>query len=199
MALFTDFLPNIRLLLPNVTEPTAIRELKNCAQQFFERTKVYVVTIEFDCDPLEQFYPLSLPFDTQLVAIKKVSCDRTPLTGSSEDGQLAVSSPGKPKFFYESQRDLALSPTPDKSYKIKVTCCVKPTTQSEEIPDDLFEDWHYAIEQGAVARLASMPERTWSSPAIANNAYALYMQEISEAKKYSQGRQHSTPTAKFRW
>ncbi len=90
-----------------------------------------------------------------------------------------------PTHFYMKDRNTFVfveRPTQDKYGAIHTLCAVKPTRDSIDVPEWLFEDWADTIAAGALARLLGMPSRVWGNLSMVPYYTSQFRAGISRAK-----------------
>lgn len=90
--------------------------------------------------------------------------------------------PGQPQqYTYVPEGEFALFPEPDGEYQINLVVCVQPTTDAQEIPDDLLRKHNRALTQGALAYLYGIPGQPWSDARQAEIERRLFQAGINNA------------------
>jgi hypothetical protein len=71
---------------------------------------------------------------------------------------------------------LWLAPHAEVQLSLDATVALKPTADSTEAPDDLFEDYRTPIQAGAIGALAEMDGKAWTSGKNAMKFGAIFEQ-----------------------
>jgi hypothetical protein len=70
---------------------------------------------------------------------------------------------GRPSnFWIVDDTTLRLTPIPDAVYTLDVAVALKPSRTATGVPDWVYETWADALVDGAVWKLASIPNKHWS-------------------------------------
>lgn len=90
-----------------------------------------------------------------------------------------------PKFFYMEDPNVICfvgTPSEDIVDAIHILAAVKPTRDSDELPDFLLRDWAEVIASGALSKLHSMVGKVWAKPNLTNFYIRKFTAGISRAK-----------------
>lgn len=200
MAFFDELLPDIAHYVPNCPEMIAVRELRRAAITFFNEVPVYTHTVSIPISEGKNRYVVPTPLDTSLSQLMSVSLEGKKLNAIVPNSLESMGkTTGKTDSFYEQNNVLTLMPTPQQSGVLTIRAAVKPSRDANELDDVQMDRWVNAIVNQAVYRLASMPERTWSNPSMAQGALAMYESEKFKAHKSINGKQNKTTQARFSW
>lgn len=181
-------------LLPKVQgcpEPAAFTALLDAATDFSDRTRAVRVTT--DPVPLQAGvaeYDLDLPPGTEPAMFVRAWVGLRPIalpaeahrgilganTATVETGAVLALMPGV-------DTTVRLLPVPDRSGGLlTVRLALRPTATATQVMDVLYTRWREAIVGGAAARLASMPGKAFSNPAIATEGWAMFTRGVSDAR-----------------
>lgn len=146
MDLFDNYLSDVS----GVTFAAASRALREAAQEFCERTKVWRVAM----DPVmtvagSSIYDFDLTADQELVRFTRVKLGGHDIAGLLHDqegdrtqGLIAL-----------TPREFMLQPAPDPGLKVEITAVLKPSNTARGIEDILYAHHAKAIACGARAKL----------------------------------------------
>ena len=59
---------------------------------------------------------------------------------------------------------------------------LKPTPDTCELPDALYQEWGDTIADGAASRLFAIPKQDWSNPGLMQRYALLFQNNITRAK-----------------
>ena len=68
-----------------------------------------------------------------------------------------------------SEFALSVYPLPDKAYTLTVECALRPVRGATQLEDDLYELWVQPISDGAISRLASIPDQPYTNINLAGS------------------------------
>jgi len=97
---------------------------------------------------------------------------------------------GIPEYVLGGPISFTLVPKPDLSGTLKVRVVLKPSQGSAGIDDDIFNEYHEAIEHGALARLMLSPKKPYTDAVLANYHAQMFLIQtaragVREAKSYN--------------
>jgi len=175
--------------LPGCTSFAAANELRNAAQEFFERTKVWRV----DLDPVttnasEDTYEFDIDECQLLVKVMSAKLDDQDLVLLQPGDEITMS--GTASILVLDQTQFVLMTQPGARQKVYVKAIMKPSHTATGIDDRIFDQYAEAIGHGAKARLMNKPGKTYSSPALAAQEREMFESAIAKtlmqaAKGYS--------------
>jgi hypothetical protein len=199
MATYLELATEIRLYLPGCPDFLLSKEIKNAAIKFCEESRVFHETASIETSPGNSEYLLPTIEEAVLVSLKNAKVDGKTLTGVANDQLPEDGKEGKPTHYTERGKEIILYPTPIAVETIVFNYVLKPSRESTEIPDYLAEDYYSGITSYALYRLATMPERTWTSPQLAAEHFATYRSQVADARRKAQGQVDKVRVAKFSW
>lgn len=193
----TDFLDYVMPQVPGANPQMALLEIKNTIIDFCEKSLIIQTTL----DPVTTIdgindYDLEPPRDKLVTKILKGWYKGRELTPTSFDeintpapfNQFAPDTLIKredPKnVFQKDSTTFSLYPIPNETVAGSTTLVValKPTRDTDEINDVIFEDYAEIIGHGAIARLAISPNKPYSDPRLAAAREALYRAGLNVAR-----------------
>ena len=90
---------------------------------------------------------------------------------------------GRPTHFsVVGDKAIRFSPIPDAAYPFVVDVVLKPSRTASGVETWIYETWADALVDGAVWRLARIPDKSWSNLALANEHKARFDRAIANAK-----------------
>lgn len=187
-----DLTPELSLLVPHCPEPTQVVELRRAARQFCQDTQVWVRPVELWVVPGVDRYEVPTPDSkASVIELEWLSFDGKFLQArnTSQLTDAPGHAPaGRPEEFYQYPGDeVVLAPVPDKQYQLAGSVVLQPRMASETLPEWLGNQWGDAIISLAAARLAAIPMKTWSQPAVAQAQMGLYTDMVRKAKAQKTG------------
>jgi len=183
MVEYDRYLPEVRGDVQDCPEIIVLNEIRNTIIDFCQKTTVWrkdldaiavaATVCEYDID-VGQFekasainwaYLLSAAGDEiQLTATSEDSLDN----GSSRSSKLWRTKTGTPSHIYlKDPTVIRLVNIPTEAYTLYAGVIVKPSRDSYEAPDYIYEKYLEAIAAGAKARILGMKSRPWYAPEVA--------------------------------
>lgn len=189
---YEAFLPEVLPYVPECPEQVAINAVRNACIEFCEKSQYWL----YDHDPINgvahmSTYELDLPTCTTAARVMDAWYNNIPLTPRGED-EIKRTYPfdwreleGNPVFFVQqTQNEVILVPKPliSASQALKLIVVLKPTRDSVDIDDEIYELWAEAIGYGARARLHGLPNQPFSDPLAAVKYTGMFETAIGRAK-----------------
>lgn len=199
MATYAELATEIRMYLPGCPDFLINKEIRNAAIKFCEETHVFSETAPVTTVVGENRYLIPTVEEAVLVTLKNAKRNGKPLHAVANDQLPEDGKEGKPEMYTERGKEIIFYPTPNLVEDIVFSYALKPSRDSTEFPDYIAEDYYSGITSFALYRLATMPERTWSSPQLAAEHYATYKTQVIQAKAKAQGQVNKVRTANFSW
>lgn len=192
MATYEVLLPEVLTMVPGCPDTLAENTIRSAAIEFCERSLAYRV----DLDPVTTVknlfeYDLEPPTGTTVHEIISIVHNGSQLAAGTPK-LLDLRMPtwrkdaGEPKYYVKVSPSLFwLAPVPAETKALSTTIRValKPTYTSDAIDDEVLNDYHSAIVNGALYRLLRMPSREWTDLTGAQVYGSLFEQEVAAAKK----------------
>jgi hypothetical protein len=199
MAAFAELSTEIRMYLPGCPDFLLNKEIRNAAIKFCEESHVWAQTSTLITESGISSYSIPTGEAAVLVTLKNAFLNDKPLTPVANDQLPTDGKTGQPTQYTERGKEIVLYPTPVSAESIVFNLVIKPSRGSTEIADHIAEDYYGPITSYALYRLAMMPERTWSSPNLAAEHFAVYRAGVIVAKAKAQGQVNKVRLAKFSW
>lgn len=193
MVSIDSFMSRVLPFVVGCSEPMARQAILDSAIDFCQCTNVIRQTLDtFSAIKGINNYDLETPNNQQKVArILSVTVDGREIAGIFEEdvSSLNHDATGVPSGFYTTRIDsefvLNLHPTPDAKYKIIVTAALAPTINATSVQDDLLNEWTQTVVDGAIARIAAIPNMPFTNPDIVMMHKQNAMRGMSKAKTES--------------
>lgn len=179
-----DFLPLIRPYLPSCPDITIKQYLAIVAADFFTRTHLW----REDIDPIfvaPGVYEYDLDAEALVEDVISVTADNRELTHTDmrlipNDQRYAT---GRPRqYWIHSDNTIRLHPIPDEKITLKLAAVLRPSRTGLGVQDWIFEMWADAIVAGTVDRIAGLPGKDWTDPALAEHNRRHYERSIDNAR-----------------
>lgn len=138
----------------------------------------------------EARYDLEPDTGADISAVMDVACNGVPLEAKSVawlDANLPGwrTTPGTPKFYTQVDTEqIILAPAPDANIAggLTMTLTLEPSKTSQGIPRWLFNQFMYALAEGAISYLMLMPNKPWTDLASGARYGINFQNAIANAK-----------------
>lgn len=175
----SDFLPKVMPFALNCPEPAAIEALRDAAQEWCRRTRMWREWDEFQTTG-EDIESVSVPPGAQIFEIEQAWFDGRPLTpgrfdrtvspwGDREDG-------GYPRCI-TTVRANEIMLRPRCVGMLRISMFMMPSEDGDTVPDELFDRHASEMGKGALAKLLLLPNQPYTNPKMA----MLFRQEFDRA------------------
>lgn len=182
-------------------EPVLARHVKNVVNELCTTAQVYRVTLPVVTQKGVDTYPLAVPLDTRLEAVKFVIYDERQLQ-FVPDEKTYRRTDGHPVFYgVTNDAQLKLVPVPVEDGK-QLICevAVKPRFTATGVDEALLDMYFDAVYHGTLSRVFAMSDEAWYDPRRAAEHYASYSQFTIEAQRKAAGKKQSRQrVSKFQW
>lgn len=181
---WADLLPLITPDIPSCPEATIKNHLAYVTADFCARTQIWRETLDTDYT-IANIEEYDLDGSAVIEAVQWVVCNNIPLTATDirlvphED----LSDTGQPTHYWIiNDTTLRLFPIPDARYELKVGVALKPSRTALGVEDWIYETWAETLVSGTIARLARVPGKDWTDPALAEMHRIMYERAITNAE-----------------
>lgn len=180
--LISDFVPEVLALGP-YSAPQAAAELavSRTAIDLCTRAAVWTYNAQFSLQDQVSDYPLITPDYSRLISVRWVDVfSRRYKPGLSflhcQCGSFFISVP--------NPRTLVISPPPAVycDTPLTVQFHLAPTTDADQLPDVLWDEYIETIANGAASRLMQQPKQEYTNQGLANRLFNLYNAGVTRAK-----------------
>lgn len=190
---FDDFLPEVTQFLPDVPELVAKNAIRNAAIEFCEKTRYWQV----DVDPIsvvagQRNYVVPTPADTKMVGVVSAYYNTNLLIPKGPDELARIyrmgdwqQVEGAPQYLTQIIKpEVILVPTPyeDKAESLHLRVAIAPTRASEEISEDVYENYLMVIANGAKAILYNTPGQPYFDKTSAKECQMYFRAGIANAR-----------------
>lgn len=170
MLSIDELFPRVLPYVPGCSEPLARQAILDSAIEFCDKTSILTQTLDaFSTVSGLVSYDLETPNRQMKVArVLAVTIDGKEIKGTfTEDVPTLPDREGQPTSFYTTRIDsefvLNLHPLPDDKYSVITTVALSPTISATSLEDELVTVWSDGIVDGAIARIARVPNQPFSS------------------------------------
>jgi hypothetical protein len=177
----------------------ALQHIRDVCIDFCASTGVWQETLDpIDVVAGERRYDIAVPIGAQIHSITAAWFDRVPVQVIHTDSMFMVPEQVAEKFHgeleflgnptslvYDPQaKVVAVNPVPSGSVAgaLVIRAILKPTRSTTTVPNILVNEYEYAISQGAVARIARVPNKTFTDAAAASYSEREYLSAKSSAR-----------------
>lgn len=189
----TTFLPEVVPYAPNVPNPIAINAIRNALIEFCEQT----AWDTYECLPQTgqagmSDYEMDTPEGTEVSRVMSVFYDGRPLVAMSEETIRRMNprsdwrdQTGSPSAFVTMDRHIVrLFPVPDTGLANALKCIValRPERTAIVCTDDLWRLWGDGIAKGAIYRLLTIPQQSWTNLRAAEGFGKMFADCIGKGK-----------------
>lgn len=169
---YSDLLPDVLpTLIADPSDPVTERAIKRAVIEFCAGSWVWQHLMDpIDVVAGESFYDLEPPTGGDISAVMHVECNGLPLVNKSLEW-LNKEHPSwrldreTPKWFTQVTPDqLILAKVPDATVAggLYVTLAVEPSQSSTSFPKWIWNQYIYALVDGALSTLMLMPDKPWT-------------------------------------
>jgi hypothetical protein len=171
MANFKDYTKFAASYCSNVPTLVFARAMLTASRQYFTKTQAWQESYEIALLPDVNEYETPLPYDCVAIdTVISATIDGKPLHATTSSMSTASNTKSTPTLFMNPNKDLVIfSPTPAKAGLVEITYSLKPSIDTEEMPDGLFDDHFEGLIAGTVFELKRMRGKDWSDPAGAGD------------------------------
>lgn len=189
---FEEFLSEVLPYVHDCPEFVATNAIRNAAIEFSDKTLYWL----FELDPISlvagtNAYDLELPFGTASARVMDVWYNTMPLTQKSTDELRVIFGTdwrvqqGTPEYITLLDPSTVLvAPVPEltENDALNMVIALRPTRDSTDIDDIMYERWAEHIAFGARARLYGTPGQPYYDPQNSAAYRTLFESAIGEAK-----------------
>jgi len=175
---YERYIPDVLSEVDNCPEIVVVEKIRDAVIDLCQATTVWrTELLPFVVSINVAEYPLIFDTGQQLSMVNYVTLidangNQLDLVDTSEDHLDAQyrlqgwrTMTGAPAFFYMSNPEtLRLVKIPEAAYTAYVGVVLKPTPDSYEAPDFIYNQYHDKVAQGAISKLLDMKGRPWYDP-----------------------------------
>lgn len=158
-----DFLPHVLPHAMACPDPVAVKFLREAAQEFCARTRIWRQTDEFPSSA-EEDEIICVPPHASLHEIDEAWMDNARLTPRRFDEVFGRDiAPGQPKFITQAGPD-RVSLTPRGAGTLRISMFLKPAEGADLVPAMLYDHHARTIGWGALREVLMLPNQPFSDP-----------------------------------
>ena len=206
---FDDFLPEVMQFMPDVPELIARNAVRNAAIEFCEKTRYW----QIDINPIsvvagKNNYVIETPSGTKYVGMVNAYYDTNLMIPKGPDELASIyrmgdwqQVEGTPQYVTQIIKpEVILVPTP---YQNKANCfhvrvAIAPTRDSDEISQDIYEQYLMVIANGAKGILYNTPGQSYFDRTAAKECQMYFRAGIANARiAIDKGLTRSSTRAEF--
>jgi len=179
-----EMLPSLAPFLPGAPDITLRDALRFSAANFLGQTHLWREPFDsFSTTPDEPTYQVFSESLIEAVLWVVVESQEITHTDVRQVDKTRLDSVGRPKSFWvEADQALRLFPTPDDVYGVSGWAALKPSARSRGVEDWIAGTWQDAIVNGAIYRVAQIPNKGWSDMQLAQYHKQLHDRAIANAR-----------------
>jgi hypothetical protein len=168
MAKFADYTRFAASYCPNINTIAFSRAMLSAAREYFTRTQAWIETVSLDFEPGENSYAIPNLSATAIVGtVSKVMLDNKFLT--AVEREYTDTREDIPEYFCNPTKStIILYPIPKETGTLQITVNLKPSINTNELPDALFDEHFEGLIAGCIFHIKQMPGTTWHDPQSAN-------------------------------
>lgn len=179
-----DMIPSLAPFVSGAPDITMRDALQASATNFLSQTHLWRDEFDpFETKAGDSTYELYAEAAIEMVDWVKVNDTVLNHTDIRLIDKRRLDDDGRPRdFWVVEDRKIRLHPIPNKSYTISGGVVLKPSRRSRGVDEWLASVWQDAIVDGAIHRLAQIPNKGWSNPQLAQYHKQLHDRAIANAK-----------------
>lgn len=193
MTPLTAFLTRLMPRAPGCPQPTALQALLDSALEFCDRTRaIRVTTSPASLVRGQAVYYLDLPRGVEPLMYVRAWVGTNLLRVPTQAHRWAVEqhqddgAEGTPQVMLPDEDGaVRVHPAPDAHWAgrpLVVQLAVRPAHNATDVMDELFTTWRDAVVGGALSRLCSIPNQSYSNPAAAAEGALMFASGVSRAR-----------------
>lgn len=171
-----EFLPNVRMYAPGVSDPVAFFAIRQAAIDFCERSRMWRWEDEFSITA-DDYEDLIAPDGAVIHEIEAVWFNGHKITKKKTPKELDECLPGwrsdtenrpegDPTYITQTAPNTMVL-APFGTGTVKVSVYLKPSQDCEQLPDFLADQHRETIAWGALARILMIPNQSFTDPNMA--------------------------------
>ncbi|MBT4068645.1 MAG: hypothetical protein HOE77_08120 [Candidatus Marinimicrobia bacterium] len=164
---FETLADELRIDIPEVVDALAIREVRNIAIDFCERTRCWKFEQDTIITTTNSEYDMEPPSGAVVSEIIRVEYGGTILVGKPYEKLINYTSGATQYYGMINPKVIRLSPTPVAGKALDMLVVLKPSTTAKRIEDYIFNEYSDAFRHGALMRLFAMANKPWTDGSLA--------------------------------
>jgi hypothetical protein len=164
MARFADYTRFAASYCPNLPAIVFSRAMLSAAREYFTRTQAWIETVSVDLVPGENSYVIPNLSSTAMVStVSKVLLGDKFLT--AVEREYTDIREGTPEYFSNPTKStITVYPIPKEVGTLQITVNLKPSINTTELPDALFDEHFEGLIAGCIFHIKQMPGTDWHDP-----------------------------------
>lgn len=198
MAKFTEYTRFAASYCPNLPSIVFSRAMLSVSRDYFTKTQSWQEILTVNLVAGEKTYDMPPPFEFAIIdTVINASIDNSCLTNA--EASIKSDKQDKPTHFsLLSKASLLVYPTPKEDYTLDVTISLKPSIDTEELPELLFDEHFEPLIAGCIASIKRMPNTDWFDPQTAMQFEQDYNRMVDEKRiELARGSNNSELTITF--
>jgi len=171
MAKFKKYTRYAASFCPDLPSIVFSRAMLSSAKEYFTKTQAWVETVDIAVTADKATYEMPFPLESASIdVVTEVKDGSTQLIPSPH--LLDIDGTGTPKLFaLTGKKSITLYPTPKTDMTLSVTYTLKPAFDTDELPEDVFEEHFEGLIAGAIWQIKRMVGTPWHDPQSAMTFY----------------------------
>ena len=164
MSAFTDYTRYAASYCPNLPSIVFSRAMLSVSRDYFTKTQAWTEELEVNLVADTSTYSIPALVASAIVdTVKSASIGNDYLINlpaiAKSDAQ------GKPTHFaLPSKAELLVYPTPKEAHTLAIEVTLKPSIETTELPDDLFDEHFEPLIAGCISNIKRMANTEWFDP-----------------------------------
>ena len=189
MKIWSDFFDYVAPLVPGADPALLELHIRNAAIDFCNDTRAATYSLPITMSVGQSIYDISLNgadytpviINSVRIADRQLEPLNTDYLNSTIHGWRDDT--GTPRAYVaDDPYGIRLYPTPDEAVDVIVELAVKPSRDSIGIEDYIYDRYVEVISHGAVQRIASIPQKPYTNPQVAQMAMIEFIKGKAAAR-----------------
>lgn len=160
-----DLMPKVAQFAPGLPEPTAIEHIRDAAIILCKRTRCWRELLESQTTGALNALP-TMPVGADLFEIESAYFDDQELERVGFSHDMLFHDVGIPHSISQASPNTVLL-EPGGVGTLKLSAYLKPSQNTDQLPDFMFDQFHDALVSGALSTILLLPNQPFSSPQLA--------------------------------
>ena len=185
------FAPRIKPLVSDCPDFAIRRAVVDTVIQMCKETAPLTTEVFFKTIAGEPVYSIPMPDGLDAELVRYAYCEGWDMRPMTLDQLSRYYYPidyrdqrGQPQFYVFQKRNLlTLSPTPEKTYHIKLVVSVTLARDAENIPNIFFDDYVDTVVDGALSRIYKQAGQSWSNFQLAAEYERRFIEGLAQVRE----------------
>jgi len=178
---FDTLAEELRLDIPGMVDALAVREVRNAAIDFCNRTRCWKFEQDTITTSTETEYDMEPPSGSVVSEVIRVKYAANVLEGKPYEVLLDYATNSTMYYGVLNPRVLKLAGTPVADKTLDVMVALKPSISSRRIEDYIYEEYSEVFRHGALARLFAMAGKPWTNTTLSGYHSSEYESAVTTA------------------